>query len=89
MHLNQFADNGKTVGNLGGVAFVTHEGNYHAFQPTGDFRYRLKNNWTVYAQYATGNVIPPSSVFDVKNAAVQTTPKPTQTKTFQFGSCLS
>lgn len=88
MHLNQFADNGKTVGNLGGVEFVTHEGNYHAFQPTGSLRYRLKNNWTAYAQYATGNVIPPSSVFDVKNAAVLTTPKPTQTKAFQFGSVV-
>ena len=88
MHLNQFADNGKTIGNLGGLAFVTHDGKYHSFQPTGDLRYRLKNNWTLYAQYATGNVIPPSSVFDVKNAAVQTTPKPTQTKTFQFGSVL-
>ncbi len=88
MHLNQFADNGKTIGNLGGVQFVTHEGNYHAFQPTGDLRYRLKNFWTVYAQYATGNVIPPSSVFDVKSASVKTTPKPTQTKTFQFGSVL-
>ena len=31
-------------------------------------------------------MIPPSSVFDVKNAAVLTTPKPTETKTFQFGS---
>lgn len=87
-HLNQFADNGKTVGNLGGVAFVTHDGRYHSFQPTSDLRYRLKNNWTAYAQYATGNVIPPSSVFDVKNASVQTTPRPTQTKTFQFGSVL-
>jgi iron complex outermembrane receptor protein len=88
MRLNQYADNGKTVGNLGGVAFVTHEGLYHSFQPTGSLRYRVRNNWTVYAQYATGNVIPPSSVFDVKNAVVRTTPKPTQTKTFQFGSVL-
>ncbi len=88
MHLNQFADNGKTVGNLGGLQFVTHDGIYHSFQPTGSLRYRVKNNWTAYAQYATGNVIPPSSVFDVKNASVLTTPKPTQTKTFQFGSVL-
>jgi len=35
---------------------------------------------------ATGNVIPPASVFDVKNAAVAVTPRPTGTKTFQFGS---
>jgi iron complex outermembrane receptor protein len=88
MHLNQYADNGKTVGDLGGVEFVTHDGNYHAFQPTGDLRYRVKDNWTVYAQYATGNVIPPSNVFDVKNGIVKTTPKPTQTKAFQFGSVL-
>jgi iron complex outermembrane receptor protein len=104
MHLNQYADNGKTVGCLGGVlstdpltkavicsggaSFITHDGIYHSFQPTGSLRYRVRNNWTAYAQYATGNVIPPSSVFDVKNAAVLTTPKPTQTKTFQFGSVL-
>ena len=105
MHLNQFADNGKTIGCLGGTLttdsvtkvvtcslgngyFVTHEGNYHAFEPTADVRYRVRNNWTLYAQYAAGNVIPPSSVFDVKNANVRTTPNPTQTKTFQFGSVL-
>jgi len=49
--------------------------------------YRLKNNWSMYAQWATGNVIPPSSVFDVKNAAVALTPKPTKTQAVQFGSC--
>jgi iron complex outermembrane receptor protein len=88
VHLNQFADNGKTVGNLGGVAFVTHSATYRAWQPTADVRYRLTNFWSAYAQYATGNVIPPSSVFDVKNAQVAVVPKPTGTKTFQFGSVL-
>ena len=98
VHLNQFADNGKTIGCLGGTVtggicrggldFLSHTANYRSWQPTVDARYRLKNNWSVYGQYATGNVIPPSSVFDVKNAAVATTPKPTQTKTFQFGSVL-
>jgi iron complex outermembrane receptor protein len=86
IHLNQFADNGKTIGNLGGVAFISHGANYNAFQPTADFRYQLTGRWTAYAQYATGNVIPPSSVFDVKNGAVATVPRPTGTKTFQFGS---
>jgi iron complex outermembrane receptor protein len=33
-------------------------------------------------------VIPPSSVFDVKSGLVATTPKPTTTKAFQFGSVL-
>ena len=88
VHLNQFADNGKTIGNLGGVAFLGHTANYRAWQPTVNAHYRLKNNWSAYAQYATGNVIPPSSVFDVKNAAVSVIPKPTDTKTFQFGSVL-
>jgi len=98
IHLNQFADNGKTIGCLGGTVtagicwggldFVTHSANYRSWQPTADARYRLKNNWSVYSQWATGNVIPPSSVFDVKNAVVAVTPKPTQTKTFQFGSVL-
>ena len=98
VHLLQYADNGKTIGCLGGVVkagicsggydFLTHTANYRSWQPTFDARYRLRNNWSVYSQYATGNVIPPSSVFDVKNAAVAIIPKPTQTKTFQFGSVL-
>ena len=96
VHLLQYSDNGKTIGCIGGkvvagictgaLDFLTHTANYRAWQPTFDARYRLQNNWSVYAQYATGNVIPPSSVFDVKNAAVALIPKPTQTKTFQFGS---
>ena len=97
MHLAQFADNGKTIGCLFGGkvtagicstngAFVTHTANYRSWLPTVDARYRLKNNWSVYAQYATGNVIPPSSVFDVANAVVAVTPEPTLTKAFQFGS---
>ena len=96
MHLLQYADNGKTIGCLGGTVtgglckggldFVTHTGNFRSWQPTFDGRYRLKNNWSMYAQWATGNVIPPSSVYDVKNAAVAVIPKPTTTKAFQFGS---
>ena len=46
----------------------------------------MKNNWLVYAQFAEGSVIPPSSVFDVKNAAVAVLPKPTTVKTYQAGS---
>ncbi len=96
MHLNQYSDNGKTIGCIGGkvvagictggVDFVTHNGNYGTWQPTLDARYRLRGNWNAYAQYATGNVIPPSSVFDTKGAVVAVTPKPTQTKAFQFGT---
>ena len=88
IHLDQFADNGKTVGKLGGVAFVTHGANYTKWQPTANAHYRITNNWSAYGQYATGNVIPPSSVFDVKNGLVAVVPKPTGTRTFQFGSVL-
>jgi iron complex outermembrane receptor protein len=97
MHLLQYAD-AKTIGCLGGTVksgicsggldFITNTANYRAFQPTADARYWIKSNWSAYAQWATGNVIPPSSVFDTKNATVAVTPKPTQTKTFQFGTVL-
>ena len=96
MHLNQFADNGKTIGCLGGkvaagicsggLAFVGHTADYHSWLPTVDARYRLAGNWNAYAQYSTGNVIPPSSVFDTTGAVVSVTPKPTLTRAFQFGT---
>lgn len=88
MYLNQYADNGKTVGNLGGLPRVYHDANYRAWMPTADARYRLRPNWSIYAQFATGSVIPPSSVFDTKGALVAVTPKPTNTKTYQAGSVL-
>ncbi len=87
-HLNQFADNGKTIGNLGGLAFVGHTANYRAWQPNASARYLLTNKWSAYFQYATGNVIPPSSVFDVKSANVKIIPAPTSTTAYQFGSVL-
>ena len=86
MHLNQFADNGKTVGNLSGNAFVTHAAGYNSWLPAVDGNYRITNNWSAYAQFATGSVIPPSSVFDVKNALVETVPKPTNVRTYQVGT---
>ena len=88
MYLNQYADNGKTVGNLGGLPRVYHDVNYRSWMPTADARYRLRNNWSVYAQFATGSVIPPSSVFDTKGALVAVTPRPTFAKTYQTGSVL-
>jgi iron complex outermembrane recepter protein len=82
----QFADNGKTVGSLNGAASITHDATYHSWLPSLDAHYLLQRNWSVYAQYATGSVIPLTSVFDVKNAQVSILPKPTTTKTFQTGS---
>lgn len=86
MELNQFADNGKIVGNLGGAAFVTHDAGYASWLPSLLARYKIHNNWTIYGQFSEGSIIPPSAVFDVKNGAVEVTPKPTMAKTYQFGS---
>jgi iron complex outermembrane receptor protein len=82
----QFADNGKTVGNLNGAPFIRHAVTYHASLPQIDGRYLLQSNWSVYAQYARGQNIPPSSVFDVKNAQVGVPPKPILSKSSQVGS---
>jgi iron complex outermembrane receptor protein len=86
--LTQYPDNGKTVGNLGGAPFVFHSATYTRNLPSVDVNYRLQRNWTIYGQYATGNAIPPSSVFDVKNANVTVLPQPTTAKTFQGGTVL-
>jgi iron complex outermembrane receptor protein len=104
MALNQYQDNGKTVGCLGGVlgsypnggpplciggaAFVSHSIDYNNWLPNVAARYYLKSNWSVYAQWAEGSVIPPSSVFDVPGGQVLTPPKPTLAKTYQVGSVM-
>jgi len=104
MMLNQYQDNGKTVGCLGGVAstqpgtgapicigggqFTTHRIDYNNWLPNVATRYYLKSSWSVYAQWAYGSIIPPSNVFDVPNGQVLTPPKPTLAKTYQIGSVL-
>jgi iron complex outermembrane receptor protein len=88
MDLKQFADNGKTVGNLGGAPFVTHTANYSTWNPSAAARYRLRSNWSVYSQFAIGSVIPPSSVFDSAGAQVAVLPKPTTVKTYQAGTVV-
>jgi iron complex outermembrane receptor protein len=82
----QFADNGKTVGNLNGAPSVSHVAEYHSWLPSLDAHYLLRRSWSVYGQYGRGQNIPPSSVFDVKNARVAILPKPTLTSTYQVGS---
>jgi iron complex outermembrane receptor protein len=87
--LTQFADNGKVVGNLGGAPFVKHSATYTSVLPSFDVHYLLEKNWSLYFQYATGDQIPPSSVFDVKNANVTTLPSSTKSKTAQIGSVFN
>jgi iron complex outermembrane receptor protein len=96
MVLKQFAD-GKTVGSLGcsktaTIAscpnFVTHGADYNNWLPSFEANYRIRDNWSAYAQYGRGSVIPPSSVFDVTGAQVAVTPKPILASTYQGGSVL-
>jgi iron complex outermembrane recepter protein len=101
--LNQFQDNGKTVGCLGGalsvgpkatqtciggIPSVNHSAGYSSYLPSADANYHLMNNWSVYAQFGEGTIVPPSSVFDTKGGNVLTAPKPTEVKTYQGGTVL-
>ncbi len=106
--LQQYQDNGKTVGCLGApgvvppqnpktslivtcpsrLPFVTHDAGYNSNLPSADASYRLTSNWSIYGQYATGTIVPPSSVFDVTGANVELTPKPTGALTFQGGTVV-
>ena len=88
MDFTQYADNGKTVGNLNGAPYVIRDATFRSWMPSLDARYKLRTNWTVYAQFATGSVIPPTNVFDTKNGTVAVLPKPTTTKTYQMGSVV-
>jgi iron complex outermembrane recepter protein len=85
-NLTQFADNGKTVGSLNGAASVNHVAEYHSTLPSLDAHLLVQPYWSMYAQYGKGQNIPPSSVFDVKNAQVGLLPQPTLTDTYQVGS---
>jgi iron complex outermembrane recepter protein len=87
-NFTQFADNGKTVGNLNGAVSVNHVGSYGSWLPSFDIHYLARPNMSVYAQYGKGDTIPLTSTFDVKNAAVTTLPEPTRTKSYQVGQVL-
>ena len=104
MALNQYQDNGKTVGCLGGKSgtdpvtgapiciggaqFVAHSINYNNWLPNIAARYSLRSTWSVYGQFAEGSIIPPSGVFDTPNGQVLVPPKPTVAKTYQAGSVM-
>src|SRR5215471_854686 len=81
----QFAD-GKTVGNLNGQPYVDHVGDYNSWLPTINAHWLPQSFWSLYAQYADGSNIPPTSVYDVKGAQVSVPPRPIMAHTTQFGS---
>jgi iron complex outermembrane recepter protein len=88
MGFKQYADNGGKIGNLNGAPFIFNHANYHSWLPSLDGNYRIKPNWSVYGQVATGSVIPPTSVFDVTGGQVAVPPKPQTSTTYQTGTVL-
>ena len=91
-------DNGGAVGTLGGVynsstgtitggaPSLSNSITYTDLMPSIDFHYKVQPNWTVYGQYALGDQIPSTNVFDVKNAMVSPAPSPTKATTIQLGT---
>jgi iron complex outermembrane receptor protein len=73
---------------IGGGAFVTHSIDYNNWLPNIAARYYVKSDWSVYAQWAEGSIIPPSAVFDITGGQVLTPPHPTLAKTYQIGSVI-
>ncbi len=80
--------NPATCQSVPGVA-VDSAATYSDWQPSIDVHYMLQKDWSIYAQYAYGDVIPLSSVYDVSvnnGAQLVTNPKPTLSRTAQIGS---
>ena len=73
---------------VGGPAFVNHRIDYNNWLPTLTARYSLKSQWSIYAQFAEGSIIPPSAVFDVPGGNVLTPQKPTLARNYQIGSVM-
>jgi iron complex outermembrane recepter protein len=88
MGFKQYADNGGKIGSIGGQPFIFNHANYTSWLPSVDGNYRILPNWSVYGQYATGSVIPPTAVFDVAGGQVAVPPKPQTNTTYQTGTVL-
>ena len=91
----QYADNGGKIGGLGTnnpSSFITNGGSYFATLPSVAGNYRIQKDWSVYAQYATGTIDPPSSTFDFAQSAtgtpVSVLPKQQKNTTYQAGTVL-
>jgi iron complex outermembrane receptor protein len=69
-----------------GAASVSNSVTYSDVLPSLDVHYMVQPNWALYAQYAVGDAIPDTGVFDVTGANVTSVPKPTLSKTVQLGS---
>ena len=80
------ADNGGAVGSLSGAPSLSNSITYTDLMPSLDVHYKIQPNWSVYGQYAIGDQIPSTSVFDVPNAKVSPAPSPTKATTTQVGT---
>ncbi len=96
------ADDGATVGPLtcnsptaACSSTVTDTGSFTAWLPSLDFNYRVMPNLSIYAQGATGSIVPPSAVYDYNQTAASasaaipqltTPPKQQKSTTYQAGT---
>jgi iron complex outermembrane receptor protein len=86
MLLKQNADSSKVLNLPVGIPYVEHDVNYHDWLPSINANYRILHGLSVYGQFGTGDVIPPSSVFDVPQGNSKIAPKPTYARTYQGGA---
>ena len=89
--LQQFADNGKVVGTLPNNApYVNSERGFGSSLPSVSANYRLRSNWSIYADFGRGDEIPPSGLFDVAGggAEVGAVGSPMMTSAYQGGTVL-
>ncbi len=78
----------------GGLPSVNQYVSYTDWLPSIDAHYFIQKNWAAYAQYAEGDLIPPTSVYDAKIAvangvalpSVAQQPKAQKSHTFQVGT---
>jgi iron complex outermembrane receptor protein len=80
--------------NINPNQFISNGGTYFATLPSGSINYRIKPNWSVYFQGATGSVVPPSKVFDFQQGTSGTAipplvlPKQQKNTTYQGGTVI-
>jgi iron complex outermembrane receptor protein len=72
----------------GGSPTASNSITYTDLLPSLDAHYMIRPNWSTYVQYAAGDLIPPTSIFDVPPAQwnFATPPKAQKSNTFQFGT---
>jgi iron complex outermembrane recepter protein len=78
--------NGAYTTITGGQASIGNSATYTDWLPSLSTHYAINPQWAAYAQYAYGDQIPPTSVYDVTGAKVSPAPKPVKAKASQIGT---